>query len=386
MNNPKILVTGATGKTGAALVAELRKHDWPIRALVRQQDSRSERLQKLGAEIVVADMYDPEQLYLAAKGTQRAYYVPLMRPYMIHAANAFAVAARGARLESIVQMSQWTSSSSHPTLMTRQIWLIDRIFSMIPGVAHIICNPGMFADNFLRIIDFAALLGIFPALMGDSKCAPVSNEDIAKCAAALLTDDPAKHVGRSYRPTGPELLSGRDMARIIAKVVGHRVIPMKLPIWMFSKVARMQKIDPYTVALLVRYAKDNKQGTFSFEGGITNVMQKLTGSPAENFETTARRYAAMPFARQTLGNRLQAFVNFNITPFYPWYDIVGYERRLELPTPAKPLYCMEDEGWRNQHAEQMAVQAVARSADRLNKTAGDIPLKLTPVKASTIPV
>jgi hypothetical protein len=299
-------------------------------------------------------MYDPEQLFAAAKGTQRAYYLPLMRPYMIQAANAFAVAARDAKLESIVQMSQWTSSASHPTAMTRQTWLIDRIFSMIPGVAHVIFNPGMFADNFLRVLDFAALLGIFPTLMGDSKCAPISNEDMARSAAALLMDDPARHAGRSYRPTGLELLSGRDMAGIIARVVNHRVIPINLPPWMFRKVARMQKIDPYSISLLLQYAEDNKQGAFSFEGGVTQVMLELTGNPAESFETTTRRYAAMPFARQTFANRLKAFVNFSITPFYPGYNIKAYERSLELAVPTKPLRCMEDDRWKKSHAAQMA--------------------------------
>jgi uncharacterized protein YbjT (DUF2867 family) len=169
MTKPKILVTGATGNTGAALVAELRKMDWPVRAMVSRLDNRSENLKRLGAEVVVADMYDPEELYRAAQGTQRAYYLPLTRPDMIQAANAFAVAAREANIEYIVQMSQWTSAAAHPAAMTRQTWLIDRVFSMIPGVAHTIFNPGMFADNFLRTLDFAALLGIYPVLLGDSR-------------------------------------------------------------------------------------------------------------------------------------------------------------------------------------------------------------------------
>lgn len=361
MTKPKILVTGATGKTGAAVVAELRKHDYPVRAVVHKEDARSDALRKNGVEIAVADMYDPEQLYLAAKGTQRAYYVPLTRPYMIQAANAFAVAAQEAKLESIVQMSQWTSSASHPTAMTRQIWLVDRIFSMIPGIAHTIFNPGMFADNFLRIIDFPALLGIFPVLMGDSKCPPISNEDMGKCAAAILMDDQAKHAGKSYHPTGPELLSGKDMAHIIAKVVGHGVMPLKLPLWMFRKVARQQKIDPYQIAVLLHYIEDNKQGTFSYEGGVTDVMRELTGSPAESFETTARRYAALPFAQQTFSNRLKAFINFNLTPFYLGYNIKAYERKLELPMPVKPLYCMQDPRWRTDHAAQMAEQTFTAS-------------------------
>ncbi len=361
MKRPTILVTGATGKTGAALVAELRKQDWPVRAMVSRVDERSHALRRLGAETVVADMYDPEQLYQAAKGTQRAYYLPLMRPYMIQAATAFAVAAGEAKLESIVQMSQWTSSASHPTAMTRQTWLIDRMFSRIPGVAHTIFNPGMFAYNFLVTMDFASLLGIFPVLMGDSQSAPISNEDMARAAAVLLMDDPAKHAGRSYRPTGPELLDGRAMARIVAKVVGHRVLPVNLPQWMFLKVARMQKIDPYQIAVLLEYIEDNKLGAFSYEGGVTDVMEQLTGSPAESFETTARRYAEMPFARQTLANRLRALLRFNITPFYPGYALKAYGQKLELPIPGKPLYCMQDENWKASHKAQMDAQGVGRS-------------------------
>ena len=373
---PKILVTGATGQTGGALVAELLKHDWPVRAMVSRLDGRSERLHKMGAEIVVADMYDPEQLYLAAKGTQRAYYLPLMQPYMIQAANAFAVAARDAKLEQIVQMSQWTSSDAHPTAMTRQTWLIDQTFSMIPGVAHTIFNPGMFAHNFLRMIDFAALLGIFPVLMGDSKSAPISNEDMAKAAAALLTTDPAVHAGKSYRPTGPELLSGKDMATVIAKAVGHAVLPVKLPLWIFRKVARQQRVDRYSVALLLHYIQDSKLGAFEFEGGVTTVMAELTGAPAESFETTARRYAAMPFARQTIGNQIKAFINFNLTPFYFAYDSKGYEKRLELPVAPKPVYCMDNERWRENRSRQMAIQKKmsSRSAMNVQPTTNNAPL------------
>lgn len=353
MVKPMILVTGATGKTGTEVVVELRKHEFPVRAVVRVEDARSDALKKLGAEVAVADMYDPEQLYRAAKGTQRAYYLPLMRPYMIHAANAFAVAASEAKLESIVQMSQWTSAASHPTAMTRQTWLIDRVFAMIPGVAHTIFNPGMFADNFLRVVDFAALLGIFPVLMGESQCSPISNEDMGKCAAALLMADPGKHAGKSYHPTGPELLSGRDMAGILAQVLNRKVTAVDLPIWLFRKVARQQGIDPYQLSLLIEYIEDNKQGAFSYQGGVTDVMRELTGSPAESFETTARRYAALPFAQRTFGNRLKAMVNFSMVPFYPGQNMAAYERKLEVPAASKPLYCMQDAGWKSAHAAQM---------------------------------
>jgi NAD(P)H dehydrogenase (quinone) len=357
MAKAKILVTGATGGTGYPLVQELLARDVPVRAVIRKRDHRSEALERQGVETIIVDLYDVDHMLDALKGVQRAYYLPLFEPYMIQSATAFAIAAREAKLEHIVQMSQWTSHRAHPTAMTQQVWLVDQLFAHIPGVAHTIFNPGMFAHNFLRVIDFAALLGIYPILSGDGKATPISNEDMARVAAVLLTEGPDKHAGRSYRPTGPQLLDGREMAAIIAKVVGHSVRPVPMPIGMLSKVARQQRIDPYSVSCLRHYMEDMKRGTFSFEGGVTHVVEDLTGKPAESFETTARRYAAMPFARQTLANRIKAIGNFMLTPFYPGYNFDTWDRRMRFPLPSQPSLSIDDAQWRTEHAAQMATHA-----------------------------
>ena len=348
MRRPKVLVTGATGKTGSAVVEQLRQRDWPVRALVHKQDARSERLARLGAEVVVGDMHDPDQLLDAMRGVQRAYYLTLFQPYMVQAATAFAVAARAARLEAIVQLSQWLSHRSHPSILTRETWLVDNMFSMIPGVAHIIVNPGMFADNFLRVLDFASLLHFYPVFAGDSKSAPVANEDIARVACALLMD-PERHGGQRYRPTGPVLLSGRDMAAVIARVVGHPVKAISLPFWIFSKAARMTGAGIHEVYNYREYLRDHRQGAFSFDGGVNDVVAQLTGQAAEDFETTARRYAAMPFARQTFANRLKAFARFNILPVYPGHDLAAYERQMRFPRPPRPSLASSDERWLAEH-------------------------------------
>jgi len=143
------------------------------------------------------------------------------------------------------------------------------------------------------------------------------------------------------------------MAAIVTKAVGHPVLPINMPIWMLGKVARQQGIDPYQISCLRYYMEDMKRGTFAFEGGVTNVVEELTGTPAESFETTARRYAALPFARQTLGNRLNAFVSFNMTPFYRGYNFDKWDRARDFPVPLKPSLSIDDEQWRIEHAAQM---------------------------------
>ena len=119
-------------------------------------------------------MFDPDQMQAALRGCARAYYLPPFDPYMIQAVAVFAVAAREARLEHIVGLTQWTASPAHPSLATRQNWLMNNLFAMIPGVTHTIVNPGYFADNYLSLIGFAAHLGLFPTLTGDSRNAPPS--------------------------------------------------------------------------------------------------------------------------------------------------------------------------------------------------------------------
>ena len=347
MKQPLILVTGSAGRTGREVAMQLLQAGAPVRALVRRRDARSEELERHGAEVVVADLYDPEQLLAALRGVSRAYYCPPTQPFMVQSAAAFAVAAREARLEQIVHLSQWLSSSAHPTLMTRHTWLADHLFAMVPGAAYTILNPGFFADNALRLIGFAAHLGILPSLAGDSRNAPPSNQDIARVATAVLLD-PARHDGKRYRPTGPDLMSSADMARVLSTVLDRTVRPVRMPHWLFVKAARMQGVSAFEIGVFLAYLRDHEDGAFERGAPTTDVLD-VTGAPPEPFETTARRYAALPAARRSSGATLKAAVEFLRTPLRPGYDLARYHRGLDAPEPPAPRFALEDSRWRADH-------------------------------------
>src|SRR6185312_6220571 len=110
MSKPRILVTGATGKTGSVVIAELLNAKYPVRAIVHREDNRSAQLKAQGAEVAVAEMTDVERIADALKDVQRAYYCPPFDPYTIQGAVAFAVAAGESRLAQIVGLAQWLSS------------------------------------------------------------------------------------------------------------------------------------------------------------------------------------------------------------------------------------------------------------------------------------
>jgi uncharacterized protein YbjT (DUF2867 family) len=366
MTKPRILVTGATGKTGSVVVTELLKTGYPVRAMVRREDGRSVRLRAQGAEIAVADMNDVERVADALRDVQRAYFCPPFDPYMIQGAVTFAVAAKAARLEHIVGMTQWLASPSHPSLMTRQHWLADRLYSMTPGVGHTIIRPGFFADAYLAMMGPAVHLGVFPWIFGNSRNAPPSNEDIARVAAAALID-PARHTGKSYRPTGPELLGADDMAGAIGRAVRRSVRVVPAPTWMFMKGARM---IGYPIDLLsgVRYyIDDHKRGAFELGAPTTDVLD-VTGQPPEDFETIARRYAALPGNQRTLGNWLREFAQFMITPLTPRFNFDRYDRELRRPFPSAPQFAPDSKIWRREHAVADGVKSATPERDSVAMT------------------
>jgi NAD(P)H dehydrogenase (quinone) len=363
MIKPRVIVTGATGKTGSVVVSELLKADYRVRAVVHHEDSRSARLKAQGAEIAVADMSDVERIANALKGVQRAYYCPPIDPYMIQGAVAFAVAAKEARLEHIVGVTQWLASPSHPSLMTRQHWLVDRLFSMTPGVAHTIVNPGFFADAYLVTIGLAAHLGVFPWMYGNSRNAPPSNEDIARVAVAALTD-PARHAGKSYRPTGPELLGAEDMAQAIGRAVGRSVRVVPTPTWLFMKAARMAGITIDMMSNVRYYIDDHKLGAFEL-GAPTSDVLDVTGSPAEDFETIARRYAGQPRNQRTFGNWVREFAEFMMAPLSPGFNLGRYDRELRRPFPSVPQFAPGSEIWRREHAISDAAEPAVPGRDKV---------------------
>lgn len=348
MTRPLILVTSAAGKTGAALVAELRARDWPVRALVHRADARSEHLRALGAEVVVGDLFDPEQVLAAMRGAKRAYFCPPWDPHMIHAAVAFAVAAREAGLEGIVGLSQWLASPSHPSLATRHNWLTDKLLAMVPGAGHVVIDPGFFADNYLRVLTFPAQLGIFPLPLGDGRNAPPSNEDIARVAAGALMDLD-RHAGKTYRPTGPKVLSGQDMVEIFARVLQRRVWYTPLPDWMFRKALRALGVEPFQQTGLRHYMEEHRRGTFAI-GAPNDHVREVTGREAEDFETITRRYAADPAIARTLPNFVRALGDFARIGLTPALDLDELAQRQRHPRPPRPLLAVDAPTWQATHA------------------------------------
>ena len=352
MTNSRVLVTAATGKIGGAVAAQLLEKGITTRAMVHRDDARSARLRDLGAEVVVADMFDIQQVTAAMDGVDRLYFNPPWHPHVLDSAVAFAVAARRSGVEAVVALGQWLASPEHPSLLTRQHWLIDKLFALLPDTAHVAVDPGFFADNYMILMPMAAQLGVLPSPTGGGRNAPPSNEDIARVAVGALLD-PHRHDGRAYRPTGPTMLSGAEIADTIGEALGRRVRQIDIPPRMFMKAIRVNAkrfgFDQYFQSGVYKYLPETALGTFEV-GGPTTHVRDVAGVEPEDFLTIARRYANSPETRRTAGNFLRQVGNFLLTGLTPMHDLDKFDRLQQHPQPAHPRLSAQSAIWQHEHA------------------------------------
>jgi uncharacterized protein YbjT (DUF2867 family) len=351
MTKTRVLVTGATGKIGGAVATQLLARGVPTRALVHRDDARSARLRALGAEIVVADVFDIQQVAAAMDGVDRLFFNPPYHPYALDSAVSFAVAARRSGLEVVVALGQWLASPEHPSLMTRHAWLIDKLFELLPDTSHVAVDPGYFADNYLQLVPMAAQLGRLPIPTGTGRNAPPSNEDIARVAVGALLD-PHRHDGRAYRPTGPTLLSAADIAEAVGEALGRRVRHIDIPPWMFMRAVRVNAkrlgADLFFESGLRHYLPENTLGTWEV-GGPTTHVHDVAGVEPEDFLTIARRYVTGPDSRRTAGNLIRQIWIFTLVGLVPMHRLDNFDRLQQHPQPAHPRFSGDSVVWRDEH-------------------------------------
>jgi NAD(P)H dehydrogenase (quinone) len=353
MAHPRVLVTGATGRIGSAVTAQLLQQGITTRALVHRDDERSARLRAAGAEIVVGDMFDISHIQAAMDGVDRLYFNPPYHPHALDSAVAFAVTARRSGAEAVVALGQWLASPEHPSLMTRHAWLTEKLFELLPDTAHVAVDPGFFADNYMNLMPMAAQLGVLPSPTGAGLNAPPSNEDIARVAVGALLD-PHRHDGRAYRPTGPKLLSGTEIADAIGEALGRRVRHIDIPPWMFMRAVRVNAkrlgADLFFESSVRHYLPEYPLGTFAM-GGPTTHVRDVAGVEPEDFLTIARRYANGQDTRRTAGNLIRQVWTFMLTGLVPMHRLDRFDRRQQHPHPAHPRLSGQSALWRSEHID-----------------------------------
>ena len=280
MSKSLILVTGATGKTGSAVVRQLLDRGYPVRATVRKRDERADDLEALGAEVVVADFHDLRSMRGAMKGVGRVYFVyPPQGAQLVEATTIAATAARDAGVRGFVSMSQISAREDSDSPLARHHWLSERILDWADvGAIHI--RPTFFAE-MLHILGAQTIATEDKLYLpyGDERHAPVAADDIARVVVGLLTD-PEPHVGERYVLTGPKNLTVAEMASVLSEELGTAVEYVDLPLDVWGDaISGVEGLNEFAVTHLKAVALDHQNGIFS---GETDVVERIGGQPPQS--------------------------------------------------------------------------------------------------------
>jgi uncharacterized protein YbjT (DUF2867 family) len=274
MQQRKYLITGATGKTGVHTVNNLLEAGHAVRAMVRREDARSAALRAAGAEIVVGDLLNHDDLIHATSGVTGAYLCYPVRPGFIQGTAYFADAARRAGLEVVVEMSQISAREDAKSHAARDHWIAERVLDW-SGVPVIHIRPTFFSEwlIFPWVLDTILKEGKIALPYGNGRHAPIAAADQARFIAAVLTQ-PQEHIGKAYELCGPVEVDHHGIADEISKVIERKIVYQ--PATLDEYRLHLQKYDlpEFAIQHFIEVAVDYQNGVFE---GTDHVIERITG-------------------------------------------------------------------------------------------------------------
>jgi NAD(P)H dehydrogenase (quinone) len=281
-----ILVTGAAGKTGRAIIQALSARGHAVRALVHRPE-QVQPVEELGAqEALVGDMRLPETLKRAVRGAAAIYHIcPNMNPDEVGIGQAAIAAAQAAGLERFVYHSvlhPQTEAMPHHWLKLR---VEERLFES--GLAYTILQPAAYMQNVLAHWDRIVGQGVLPVPYAvETRLGMVDLQDVAAAAAVVLTEP--GHAGATYELAGAEVLSQIEVARTLEEQLRRPVRAETVPIADWERGARTAGLDNYQVETLIKMFRYYERHGF---WGNAHILRWLLLRPATSFAAFVARTA-----------------------------------------------------------------------------------------------
>ena len=246
-----LLLTGATGLVGSALLRRLLADGQQVRCLVR--DPRRLGAHRVRVQIALGDLADPPSFRNALRGVQTVVHLAASirdQPRgSIEELNGIATwrmveAAERQGVERFVFFSALGASTHHRTRCLRAKALAEKAvresaLHSIVFAPSIIYAPG---DPWVSLLERLALLPVMPMSgRGRALFQPIWAEDVAGCLIAALRT-PAGERHTRHELAGPETLSHTDMVRTILRSVNHSRPLMHLPTPLVSRALRLLEV------------------------------------------------------------------------------------------------------------------------------------------------
>ena len=271
-----IVITGATGTVGSALLRELPAGE--VRALMRDT-AKAGALEARGFDVAIGSFDDPASMRAAFAGSDRLFLLsPPGTEDMVGQQVAAVDAARSAGVRHVVKLS--SIGAEEERTAAGIIRAHRRIEAHIErsGLAFTHLRAHWFFQNELGNAASVAAQGAFWA-PDVTRITAIDTRDIAAVAARVLTED--GHEGAAYTLTGPQALGYSDVAAALSDVLGRTVRWNEVTL----EEARSSMVDaglPPALAagfteIMARYR----------EGGVTArvspAVEEILGRPPRSF-------------------------------------------------------------------------------------------------------
>jgi uncharacterized protein YbjT (DUF2867 family) len=229
-----VLVTGATGNTGSALVERLLRSGVSVRAMVRTPAAEA-RFDESAAMPVVADFDDPDAVAAALAGVDRAYLVTPSSERAEAQQMRFAELAAAAGVRHLVKLSQFAAAPDSPVRFLRYHAAVEQHIRGL-GIGWTFLRPNLYLQGLLAMAGPIRAEGRFFAPIGEARVSAVDVRDIADVAAAVLTEP--GHDGATYSITGPAAVTHAEIAAAIGEATGRPVSFVDVPPAVFADQLR----------------------------------------------------------------------------------------------------------------------------------------------------
>jgi len=281
-----ILVTGAAGKTGRAIIQALANRGEPVRALARQPDQVA-RLEALGVDdALVGDMLDPASVARAVQGVRAIYHIaPNVNPDEMTIGRIIVDAARSANVERFI-----LHSVLHPQIEAMpHHWQKLRVEEMLfeSGLSFTILQPTIYMQNILAHWEQIVTHGIYPIPYSlESRLSMVDLDDVAQVAAMALTE--SGHQGAIYELVGVSAMSQIDIANALSEQLNRPVMVKVVPLEEWERNARNSGLGEFQAVTLKKMFRYYERYGFS---GNSNVLRYLLQRQPASFTDFVRRIA-----------------------------------------------------------------------------------------------
>ena len=275
-----ILVTGASGRTGRAVISSLQERDVSIRAYIRRSEVVDD-LRTLGADdVVVGDLFDFEVLEAAVADCSDVIHIcPPMNPREAELAKKITDLCSKNGVRRLVLYSVL-----HPLLSDvrhHHLKLEAEEYLINSGQTYTILQPGRYMQHHALIWREIIETGKHRMPFGiEAKFNIVDLADLAEAVANVATMD--GHEFATYQLAGPQALNQIEMARIISEETGKPIVAEPKHVDEFCSAAQKNGMPPDRIEqLCIMNEHYNKHGL----KGNSNVLEWILDRPATTFAT-----------------------------------------------------------------------------------------------------